>query len=99
MPTHRTRVVTVRFRPTEWQALRTRAIACGLPPSRYLREVALGAHPRTRPGADERAVHYHLARIGNNLHQLARHADSLPLPRSDLLATLSLVKTALETRR
>ena len=92
---HRTCLLTVRLRPAELAALRERARECGLPPSRYVREVALGAVPRPRALAANQQALYHLARIGNNLNQLAKLNNSnLPVPRSEVLEVLAVVRAA-----
>jgi hypothetical protein len=94
---HRTRIVSIRFRPAEWESVRERAALCGLSPSRYLRRTALGSVPRARPGAVERAAVHQLARIGNNLNQLAKRANSgLPVGRGELLEVLAQVRGAAE---
>ena len=72
----RTKVLSVRLSPAEWFALRERAKLCGQPVSRYAREVALGSVPRARPRQIEQQAIYQLARIGNNLNQLARAANA-----------------------
>jgi hypothetical protein len=76
MTAHRTERITVRLRPDERATLEDRARECGVPPSTFLRESALGAVPRARPGAVSREAVHHLARVGNNLNQLARHANA-----------------------
>lgn len=73
MAEHRTLVKSVRFSPSEWAAVEGRASEVALPPARYLREAALGK--RLAPRANARAVHQ-LARVGNNLNQLARAANA-----------------------
>ena len=42
----------------------------------YMRKVALGSIPRARPRRIEQKVVYHLGRIGTNLNQLARIANT-----------------------
>jgi hypothetical protein len=94
---HRTRIVTTRFRPDEWAAICERAREAGLAPSRYLRQVALGAVPQPRPQAVNREALYQLGRIGNNLNQLAKLSNSgSPLPRSEILETLAAVRAAVD---
>jgi Mobilization protein NikA len=66
---------STRFTPDEWALLRERAHLCGLPPSTYLRRVALGSKPEARPDAAVHDLLYHLIRIGNNLQQLDRLAQ------------------------
>jgi chromosomal replication initiation ATPase DnaA len=73
----RTVIRPARFTPAEWARVEDRARACGIGPSTYLREVALGVELEVRAGALEREVVYHLARIGNNLNQLTRAANAL----------------------
>ena len=73
MAEHRTLVKSVRFSPEEWETVRGRADEVALSPARYLREAALGK--RLAPRANAQAVHQ-LARVGNNLNQLARAANT-----------------------
>lgn len=71
----------IRFTPEEWATIVTRAADCGTPPARYVREAALGETPRVRRPQANAVLLRHLARIGNNLNQLARMAnvrDELP---------------------
>jgi Mobilization protein NikA len=91
---HRTLVRSTRFTPEEWARLEERARLCGLAPARYLREVALGFEPKVRAGAIERQLLYHLARIGNNLNQLAHAANALR--RVELSARLERTLAELE---
>lgn len=72
----RERSLPVRLSDEEWGTLSQRANACGMPPSTYMRTAALGSIPRSRPRAVEREAVYHLGRIGNNLNQLARAANT-----------------------
>ena len=66
-------ILCTRFRPDEAERLRALAAEVRLSPARYLREAALGA--RFQPRADA-VLLAQLARIGNNLNQLARVANS-----------------------
>jgi hypothetical protein len=73
---HRTVRVVIRYHAAEVTAVRERARICGAPLARYVRDVSLGAIPRERrQRATDEAIR-HLARIGNNLNQLAREANS-----------------------
>jgi hypothetical protein len=65
----------LRMDPEEWERVRERAQACGLTTSRYIRETALGAVPKARPRQLEMEAVRQLARLGNNLNQLARVAN------------------------
>ena len=67
----------IRFTEEEWATIVGRAADCGTPPARYVRETALGAVPRVRrPQANAELIRQ-LARIGNNLNQLAYVANDL----------------------
>jgi hypothetical protein len=68
-----TLVKPVRFAPEEWDKIRVRAAEVRLPPSTYVRQTALGYRLSGR--INSRAV-YELGRIGNNLNQLARVANT-----------------------
>ena len=63
----------MRFAPEEWDKIRARAAEVRLPPSRYVRETALGYRLSGR--INSRAV-VELGRIGNNLNQLTRVANA-----------------------
>lgn len=96
--TLRTVVRGTRFTPEEWAAVEARAKSCGLLPAAYLRTVALGTIPRQQPGVVEREAVYHLVRIGNNLNQLARWANTerqLPPAAHDLAVALDEVRAAI----
>jgi hypothetical protein len=82
MRDRRTRAMLVRFTPTEFEAVRAHARACGLTMARYARETACGAVPRARRTATTDEALRQLVRIGNNLNQLAHVAnarDQLPI--------------------
>ena len=68
-----TLVKPVRFAPEEWDKIRARAAEVRLPPSTYVRQTALGYRLSGR--INSRAI-YELGRIGNNLNQLARLANT-----------------------
>ncbi|MEJ7813047.1 MAG: plasmid mobilization relaxosome protein MobC [Gemmatimonadaceae bacterium] len=53
-----------------------RAAECGRTPARFIREVSLGAVPKTRRSRDADQMIRQRARIGNNLNQLAREANA-----------------------
>lgn len=71
----RTRAVYVRFTETELTAIHERAAVCNTPIG-YLRETALGFTPSVPRRVGDAEVIRHLARIGNNLNQLARVAHA-----------------------
>ena len=83
---------TVRFHDHEWQQLLEQARACGIQRGRYVRETALGAVPR---GLGDKQLLHQLARIGNNLNQLAKRAnEGQALPLSEILECLGEVHAA-----
>ncbi len=68
-----TLVKPIRFAPDEWTKIEERAKLVALPPSAYVRQTALGYRLSSR--INERAI-AQLARVGNNLNQLARVANT-----------------------
>lgn len=70
----RTAKSLVRFTPDEFAIVAERARTCGRAPARFIREAALGAIPRERRSAANAELVRQLARIGNNLNQLAARA-------------------------
>ena len=91
----RTKTFLVRVSPGEHRVLRERARECGKGTSTYVREVALGSVPRARPRRIEQRVVHQLARIGNNLNQLARAANATR--RVELSRRLAEVLAAIES--
>lgn len=80
-----------RFTADEWRAVCESAELAELSPCSYLREAALQHRLRTR--VDKKAL-YHLGRIGNNLNQLARVANT-----TGRLAAAARLETTLEDVR
>jgi hypothetical protein len=76
VPPFKTKIVSVRMSPDELRAIAARAHDCGKCLSTYMRIVALGSIPRARPRRIEQEAVYQLGRIGNNLNQLTRVANS-----------------------
>jgi hypothetical protein len=72
----KTEIVSVRMSPDELRAVVKRADDCGKCLSTYMRIVALGSIPRARPRRIEEKAVYELGKIGNNLNQLAKVANS-----------------------
>lgn len=72
----RRHVLRMRVNDTELEFFTERAKLCGLPLSRFIREAARGDAPRARPFETNLEAVHQLARIGNNLNQLARHANA-----------------------
>lgn len=81
----------IRYLESEWALIAARARECRRPPARYVREVSLGVVPRARRNRFEEGVIVELGRIGNNLDQLARLADS-----TGRLATRDELRAAIE---
>ena len=67
----RTRRKVVVFSPAEWLVVEQRARECGLTPNRYIRDCAIGAVPKSAPGAAHAPLVRQLARVGTAL----RHVD------------------------
>jgi hypothetical protein len=66
----------IRYQEHEAQVVRERARVCGLPIARFVREVSLGAVPKERRHRVLDELIRQLARIGNNLNQLAHQANA-----------------------
>jgi uncharacterized protein (DUF1778 family) len=93
----RTRSLGIKLTPNERAEFEAAAEATGVPLSTYVRDLALkraatvGA-PRRNPQA--KALLRELSAIGNNINQLARHANT----RNEL-PTLLVLKAAMTTLR
>lgn len=73
----RTATVRARVTPAELAAWRTKAAAAGASPSELLRQAMARVRTWTAtPAAAERERTRQLARIGNNLNQIARWANT-----------------------
>ena len=71
--------------------------SCGCPLARYIRETTLGTIPKVRRSAADDALIRELARIGNNLKQLARDANAAEwfALEADVDATLRALRDAI----
>ncbi len=67
---------TLRLTDAEWAAVQARVRATGRTTGRYLRELALGTVPRVRQTPAHDALVRELAKVGNNLNQLAHVANA-----------------------
>ncbi len=77
MAEHRTVMVAARVTPAEHAAWREKAAAAGVSPSALLREAMARTRTWTASArAVERERTHQIARIGNNLNQLARWANT-----------------------
>ena len=95
MPTSRPprpHVQCFRLSRGELATLRARAHAAGLTLSELFRRGALGQTIRARPGQLERDAIYQLSKIGTNLNQLARVANT-----TGQLVALALIEPVVET--
>lgn len=72
----RTARLRVWCTPDELEAVRQRARVCRRTVARYVREVVLGSVPRESRAAVNADAIRELARVGTNLNQLARAANS-----------------------
>lgn len=85
----------MRFTPDEFAVVAERARTCGRAPARFIREAALGAIPRERRSAANAELVRQLARIGNNLNQLAARAHAgAPVLEGAIETALSEVLSA-----
>ena len=75
-PEQRTKVLSVRLTPTDWNTLAKRADQCGIAVSTFVRQAALGFAPKPKRRRLEKQAIYQLGRIGNNLNQLTRTANA-----------------------
>ena len=77
MRDRRTAVVRARVLPSEHAAWQTKAAAAGVSPSALLRQAMARTRTWTAPAvAVERERSVQIARIGNNLNQIARWANA-----------------------
>lgn len=60
----RTRRKVLLFSPAEWMLVEQRARECQRTPNAFIRECAVGAIPRTAPGAAHAPLVRQLARVG-----------------------------------
>jgi hypothetical protein len=97
MPTSRpkrSRLASLRLTPGELTVLRRKAHAAGLALSAYLRQAGLQKMIRARRGQAERDAIYQLSKIGNNLNQLARAANT-----AGQVVALEMLEAAIERLR
>ncbi len=67
---------TLRLTDEEWATVQARVRETGRTTGRYLRELALGTIPHARPTQANADLVRALAKIGNNLNQLAHVANA-----------------------
>ena len=78
--------VKVRLDPVEYQKLQSDVRRSGLTQSAYLRQLLQGAQMREPPSRDYYRILTELNRIGNNLNQIVRVANSHPEALPDVQA-------------
>ena len=91
--TRKTRIQSVRFTPEQWKQIERKAAAANLPPSTFIRRAVLGRQilHRTTPEAIQA-----LNRIGVNVNQLARVANTTGRVPPELRAVLEQVEAAVD---
>lgn len=67
---------TLRLDDAEWAAFQERVLATGRTTGRYLRELVMGTVPRARPTQAHADLVRELAKLGNNVNQLAHVANA-----------------------
>jgi len=72
----RTKRVTIRFTPDEYNSLKEKATQFDMTLSDYIRTKLLTKKEKVRPSKCNKELLYHINRIGNNLNQIARHCNS-----------------------
>lgn len=80
----------IRYTEAEWAAVVCRARECRKAPASYVREVSLGAIPKTRRGRESGEVVRELGRIGMTLREIAtvlRGSDQA-VRRNDLVSEI-----------
>lgn len=93
-----TETVSGKLTPEQFEAARIRAQACGMTMAAYVRSAVLGVTPRARQPLARKAM-VELNRVGNNLNQLTKLANSgSPLP-GDLARSVAAVHAAVVQMR
>ena len=93
----RERIHCIRFTDSEWEAIHERAVRCGMAFGAYMRSVSLGSIPRQRRQLREDILIQHLARLGNNLNQIARRLNTgLPVAECEIRDGIRRINELLE---
>ena len=71
----RTKRVTIRFTPDEYNSLKEKATQFDMTLSDYIRTKLLTKREKIRPSKCNKELLYHINRIGNNLNQIAKHCN------------------------
>ena len=99
MADHRTAVVRARVTPAEHADWLAKAAAAGVSPSRLLRQAMARTRTWTAASAEvERERTRQIARIGNNLNQIARwaNAHAAPIDAVEIIAHLVSISQTLD---
>ena len=72
----RTKRVTIRFTPDEYNSLKEKATQFDMTLSDYVRTTLLSKREKVRPSKCDKSLVYEINRIGNNLNQIARHCNT-----------------------
>ena len=99
MSDHRTAVVRARVTPAEHADWQAKAAAAGVSPSRLLRQAMARTRTWTAAAAQvERERTRQIARIGNNLNQIARWANThaSPMDAVEMIAYLLHIARTLD---
>ena len=100
MAEHRTVMVAASVTPAEHSAWPDRAAAAGVSPSALLRQAMARTRNVDRAGTGHRArAQPHIARIGNNLNQLARWANTHASAVAVIANLVSLERSLLAVAR
>jgi len=84
--------VTTYVTEAEFVLMHEAAEIAGMTLSAFVRTAAMGSRPKAKPSRVRAKLIRQLAAIGNNLNQLARHANAGRLPEGEsILHTLSHV--------
>ena len=99
MTDHRTAVVRARVTPAEHADWQAKAEAAGVSPSRLLRQAMARTRTWTAAAAEvERERTRQIARVGNNLNQIARWANThaAPMDAVEMIAYLLHIARTLD---
>ena len=100
MTDHRTAVVRARVTPAEHADWQAKAAAAGVSPSRLLRQAMARTRTWTAAAAQvERERTRQVARIGNNLNQIARWANTQATPIDAIEIIVHLIAIEREITR
>ena len=97
-PSKLTHTAATRFTAEQFEALDSYARACGLPVAAFIRQLVLGVKPMARR-PEARSAIVAVNRVGNNLNQLVKLANSGVILAPDLLRVVREVLVELHALR